>query len=1581
MTIMTKTLRVLLWCLLVGASATPALAQSRTVTADRIRVGPSTVPPSTTVPFRLGEDNADYCDFTIADSADLTLACAGGSPTVTFSNPAYFSNTVNFDGNVTFGDQTSDTVSFTARIASNVLFSADNTYDIGGAGANRPNDILMGGDLTIGSSLFTVVGTTGNTAISGSLDAKGGIQNTTGTLSLSDVTNVTGDFSVGSTLFTVAAATGNTLVSGTFDVRGNIANNATTSSVTIGDNAIITGTLDQQGAVSNTTGDVTVSDVLAVTNNIDAQGGTITRTTAGNVNVTTTSGDLTLTPSANIILDPTSTFILPGSAYTERLGSPFAKYLSLDVAELNVDVLVSREKVATTGGWLAVTPSTSLASAMAPTDTTAVLKHNNIASGDIVHMEARGQVEFMTMGALSSTQTDTITVENATADTAATNASDTYSQTIQATNDNRVLVVGVALVGSTTVSSVCTVVSGGTSRCLSRAVAANNSTSVRSEIWYLVDPPTGTNTVTVTFGASVLHMIGGMVVPGVDQRTPIRGFNSATGNSTTPSVAVTSATGDIVLGVVASAVNTSCTIGTGETVRWNAGATGLRGAGFTEAGAASVTIAPTCGSAAWVITGVSLQPHVTSYTYNITTRDMDGTGANQWLAGDALLNYGTTNDGWLELYAERSVRSATEFGPALVVNRRSNTGYADWGVRAALGHLNGLYGQGANTYGFAAGDPSDVNVRVTDSGGFEIYEAGSTSRGQWAADGSVRIGPTNDERIAIDNTNGVRFIDNAGTVRGQFTGTDLTLGYVSTGQENINISNTAVELRENTTVYASLSASALTLGQTASEHVNVTTTSVQLKDGSTVYTDLTAGALVLGVSTTENVLVNSTSVQMRDGSTVYTDLTGGNLTLGNTTNEHVAISSTAVQIKDGATVYTDLTAGALVLGQVASENVLINGTSVQIRDATTVYTDLTGGSLRLGQTGANNENVLITTTNGIELRTDTTTYAQLSGTGLTIGSTASEHVNVSATSVQIKDGATVYTDLTGGSFRLGQTGANNENILITTTNGIELRTDTTTHAQLSGTTLTLGNVSDDNVLVDTTGFYARVAGNTGFSVKSDGLRGYTQAGSDLYFSLTTSGALFGRQTDGTPPTPFDSTSTNVLITNSWMRIREGTTDYVTLNSGGVVIGPLADEHISINTTNGLLYVNSSGQDTLNINNGSVRIGRDEDNYSRLVLDDSAGFQVISQAGGVPTTRMKIDLSGNVTIGEDATGVPRMTMDNTNGLKVISDYLGTDRTVFQIEPDGDAIFGMTADITFQLNSYGSAKINKVGSSTYHAPMQFRTRSWSSSDFDKDAWLELSAEYATTETGAYSARAAVTLGASNYSGRSYDSFILLDAEMLNYNFGTFNPEIDGAEVVNIYGTYNNANRAYTALEIDVTNTASASTSRLLKLKTGGSDMFTVSMAGAAAATAGYYERGRTTAMGEWQARTFSASNYSAVNAGGGYGCTGGTMTLTVESGDVQVDRWTKIGNTWIWDVYVANAATTGTASDCIRVLIPESVTVAHNMMLSNGSCNTSVHNNDQCTVIVEGQYVVLRTQRGAYFPLTTTLWFSFQAIFED
>jgi len=186
----------------------------------------------------------------------------------------------------------------------------------------------------------------------------------------------------------------------------------------------------------------------------------------------------------------------------------------------------------------------------------------------------------------------------------------TFPHTVGAGSD-RYLKVGVAInqIGPATVSSITYA-----GVAMTRLGGSVLSGVIRVEYWYLLNPPTGTNDVVVTLSDSPMNLACvASSYFGVNQTTPHGTESTATGVGTGPSVSVQSASGELVVDVMACADTGHVSVGSGQTLRGVAdnGTTEAVCAVSDEAGATSVTMSHTIGAANdWAIIGVSLRPAV-----------------------------------------------------------------------------------------------------------------------------------------------------------------------------------------------------------------------------------------------------------------------------------------------------------------------------------------------------------------------------------------------------------------------------------------------------------------------------------------------------------------------------------------------------------------------------------------------------------------------------------------------------------------------------------------------------------------------------------------------------------------------------------------------------------------------------------------------------------------------------------------------------------------------------------------------------------------------------------------------------------
>lgn len=273
------------------------------------------------------------------------------------------------------------------------------------------------------------------------------------------------------------------------------------------------------------------------------------------------------------------------------------------------------------------------------------------------------------------------------------------------------------------------------------------------------------------------------------------------------------------------------------------------------------------------------------FRYSVT-RNLDGSGANQWFAGDALLNTGQAGNGFIDLYSISSVKSSSQLGPTIVGNIRNSATYNDWSEAWAIGNLNNLYGYVADTYGFAAGK----------------YAAGTP-------------------HITIDSLNGYRIFSGLSTVTAQWTNAgDIILGQVAAGQSNTLISAGNISLRNNTTERIGLSSTGI----------------LTIKDsaGNAVFTfDASTGADI-----TRKLSISGSNSAITIGATPPTSAsTGTGLWLDRT--GIYSLLSNVVQFK------MDTTTGSL---QAGNGNVVINSSGITLTPNNTGWLRWANGGFETG---------------------------------------------------------------------------------------------------------------------------------------------------------------------------------------------------------------------------------------------------------------------------------------------------------------------------------------------------------------------------------------------------------------------------------------------------------------------------------------------------------------------------------------------------------------------------------------------------------------------------------------------------------
>lgn len=207
-----------------------------------------------------------------------------------------------------------------------------------------------------------------------------------------------------------------------------------------------------------------------------------------------------------------------------------------------------------------------------------------------------------------------------------------WSHTVS-TGSNRYLVVGVSML-SVAGSSVTGITYNSVAMTFIGAVASVSG-AIRSELWGLVAPATGANTVEVTLSAALDSAAGAVSFTGVNQSLPFEAYNSATATNVGAADATVNVTtvadNDWVVDCVATS-DTAITVGAGQTQRNNV--TGALGSGAmstegpkTPAGAVTMSWTDVGAAATWSIGAVGL-------------RDVNASGAGGQIGTRALLGVG-----------------------------------------------------------------------------------------------------------------------------------------------------------------------------------------------------------------------------------------------------------------------------------------------------------------------------------------------------------------------------------------------------------------------------------------------------------------------------------------------------------------------------------------------------------------------------------------------------------------------------------------------------------------------------------------------------------------------------------------------------------------------------------------------------------------------------------------------------------------------------------------------------------------------------------------------------------------------------
>jgi hypothetical protein len=175
------------------------------------------------------------------------------------------------------------------------------------------------------------------------------------------------------------------------------------------------------------------------------------------------------------------------------------------------------------------------------------------------------------------------------------------------------MLVGIS--GELNDESVSSVTYNGINLTLVGAEENEDSEDASAQLWQLVAPVTGTHDVIVTLTGNNHNgvVVGVTTFTEVNQTDPILGFISESGDSDTPSATLSSATDELVFGVVSVHSNKGVIPVSGQSEVWDISAGHVSGSGSVMGGAGSVTSSWSTADKAWSAVAVSIQSVTTAH--------------------------------------------------------------------------------------------------------------------------------------------------------------------------------------------------------------------------------------------------------------------------------------------------------------------------------------------------------------------------------------------------------------------------------------------------------------------------------------------------------------------------------------------------------------------------------------------------------------------------------------------------------------------------------------------------------------------------------------------------------------------------------------------------------------------------------------------------------------------------------------------------------------------------------------------------------------------------------------------------------
>ena len=385
------------------------------------------------------------------------------------------------------------------------------------------------------------------------------------------------------------------------------------------------------------------------------------------------------------------------------------------------------------------------------------------------------------------------------------------------------------------------------------------------------------------------------------------------------------------------------------------------------------------------------------YRYSVT-RDQDGSGANQWYNGDAVVYLGKdAGEGYIELTSTSTIHN--DLGPNITIYAR--TGSGSWNANnpvVSVGNLESFVDYSSDEFGFAVGDDLGQSTLSSFKGltadrtnglrlfntDIQLYKSGS-KHVKISSDGTFKIGTdidTGSESLKLSwngstlavtgqitvasGSSGIANLTDAGSLATQdsvgesdLDTTIISGGKIITGLLTASNIQTGT-LDASTITVSNLSASSINTGTLDASSITVSNLSASsintgtLNASNVTVTNLNASSVTAGTMSAERILIGGQDLQTFNTNTFFGDGSSGSATVqGNITlTEDKYYTNLDVGATIDANGYRIFVSGTLTM---QSSGKIVNngnaGSNGGIEDGGSFGTGASEGTLRGGSRG------------------------------------------------------------------------------------------------------------------------------------------------------------------------------------------------------------------------------------------------------------------------------------------------------------------------------------------------------------------------------------------------------------------------------------------------------------------------------------------------------------------------------------------------------------------------------------------------------------------------------------------------------